>query len=397
MKLFLKWILWIFPAVLLAGTPIRIPFQYAQSFILVDVKINGLVQVKLIFDTGAEHHILFDRIHTDVFAGAYAREVKVFGSDLHRELPAWITIPMKNTIPVLGEVVFPWVVLHEPEISLSEWIGQEVHGILSAQSFSQYFIEIDYKNREIILHDHLSQRKMKDFASCPVQIVRGKPYLKAISQNRPGLLPQEIDLLLDTGAGLSLMLYEGLGNTLVLPEKIIAGQLGSGLGGAISGVVGRLEKLEFCGQFIQGIPTYFQEIDSSLTGRLQVQKQGILGNQVFDRYRVVLDYRNEKLYLKPERYKNKPYRYDRSGMSVVTGGMLLSEFYVSQVAEGTPAARAGIRPGDRITRMQGKNSSALTLGRIQKILSGKEGKTIHMRLLREGHKIKVSFALKELI
>ncbi len=389
--------LWIFPALLAAGSPIRIPFQYVQSFILIDVKINSLVQVKLIFDTGAEHHILFDRMHTDVFQGAYAREVKVFGSDLNRELPAWITVPMKNEIPVLGVVSFPWVVLHEPDISLSEWIGEEVHGILSAQSFSNYFIEIDYKAREILLHDHLSKRRMKDFASCPVAMVRSKPYLKALAQSRPGGEHREIDLLLDTGAGLSLLLYASQGNAQVLPDMVIPGQLGSGLGGAISGVVGRMENVRFCGQAIPGIPTYFQQVDSGMIGKLQVQKQGMLGNQVLDRYRVVLDYRNGTLYLKPVSKKVKTYQYDLSGISAVAGGALLREYYISQVAKDTPADLAGVRPGDRILRLNRMGAGMLSLGRIQKVLSSRAGRKVSLLLLREGQKIELTLVLRELI
>ncbi len=134
-----------------------------------------------------------------------------------------------------------------------------------------------------------------------------------------------------------------------------------------------------------------------MIGKLQVQKQGILGNQVLERYRVLLDYRNGTLYLKPVSKKVKTYQYDLSGISAVAGGALLREYYISQVAEGTPADLAGVRPGDRILRLNRMGAGMLSLGRIQKVLSSRAGRKVSLLLLREGQKIELTLVLRELI
>ena len=50
-----------------SNEPIKIPFRYIQSFILIDIKLEGVIPMTLLFDTGAEHNIFFDKIYLIIF------------------------------------------------------------------------------------------------------------------------------------------------------------------------------------------------------------------------------------------------------------------------------------------------------------------------------------------
>lgn len=63
-----------------------IPFRYIHNFIIVEARIYGIIPLQFIFDTGAEHIILFKREYTDLLQVPYDRRIPVLGSDMSREI-----------------------------------------------------------------------------------------------------------------------------------------------------------------------------------------------------------------------------------------------------------------------------------------------------------------------
>ncbi|MBK9270449.1 MAG: PDZ domain-containing protein [Saprospiraceae bacterium] len=353
--------------------------------------------MQLIFDTGAEHHILFDRIHTDLFEDVYTRQVKVVGSDFQQELNALITRPLQNHITAFGPLTFPWVVLEDSNHDLSEWVGENIHGILSAFCFSAYIIEIDYRRQQIILHDKLPGKVHKNYSFCQYSIQRNKPYLQCCVQTTKTYPSLPFELLLDTGAGVPLLIYSNKAETIAMPQPLIPGHLGSGLGGQITGLVGRIEQMQFCLQDQISIPTYFHFVDSLQMSRDPSLKKGIIGNQILEMYSILLDYNQQMLYLKPISKKKNIIQFDRSGILAVSGGPLLKNYYVSLVIPGSPAEEAGIEAGDEIVSLNGIGRNFLSLHYIQKVLSSKKNDRVKIRVLRNGEKLKRSLSLRELI
>ena len=70
---------------------VTIPFRYIHNFIVLDARIFGTIHVQFIFDTGAEHVILFKREYTDVLQIPYDKRIPVMGSDRSQEIFALIT------------------------------------------------------------------------------------------------------------------------------------------------------------------------------------------------------------------------------------------------------------------------------------------------------------------
>ena len=55
---------------------IEIPFEYVNSFIILNIAFNGSLPLKFIFDTGAEHTILTKREISDLLQVHYDREFR---------------------------------------------------------------------------------------------------------------------------------------------------------------------------------------------------------------------------------------------------------------------------------------------------------------------------------
>src|ERR1051325_4550842 len=60
---------------------------------------------------------------------------------------------------------------------------------------------------------------------------------------------------------------------------------------------------------------------------------------------------------------------------------------------GTPAYRAGIRPGDIIIAVDGKPTDNMTAGDVADLLKGPKGTTVHITVLREGAEKPIEFAV----
>ncbi len=60
---------------------------------------------------------------------------------------------------------------------------------------------------------------------------------------------------------------------------------------------------------------------------------------------------------------------------------------------GTPAYRAGIRPGDIIIAVDGKPTDGMTTGDVADLLKGPKGTTVHITVLREGAEKPIEFAV----
>lgn len=83
------------------------------------------------------------------------------------------------------------------------------------------------------------------------------------------------------------------------------------------------------------------------------------------------------------------------GVGIEVSGM--SEQYIEVIApiKGTPADRAGIKPGDKITKIDGKEFFAKDIGEAVKVMRGEPGKDVTLTVVRkvEGKDQEMEFTL----
>ncbi|HSF89454.1 MAG TPA: hypothetical protein VLA46_08565, partial [Saprospiraceae bacterium] len=296
-----------------------IPFRYIHNFIIVEAKIYGIIPLQFIFDTGAEHIILFKREYTDLLQVPYDRRIPVLGSDMSREIYALIA--RNGVIEVKGLAPQPYdmLVLEEDYFSLDEMIGSPVAGLIGGGFFRNLIINIDYKRNQITLYDPASFEPPEDYISLPIKIKTNKPYIMAEASLANGS-PVQVDLLVDTGAGVPLLLHNNSHPSLHLPDQYIKGKLGMGLGGYLEGYIGRIQKLSLGSIEFQGVLTSFQNVDENWLQDKDKYRNGILGNDLLSRFNVFLDYTHGQLMLKPYKTKQDPFVMDRSGLVLFAFG-----------------------------------------------------------------------------
>lgn len=123
---------------------------------------------------------------------------------------------------------------------------------------------------------------------------------------------------------------------------------------------------------------------------------GIIGNDVLERFTVTLDYGKQTVLLERNSRFGEPFFKDRSGVLLSRidekGAMIYT------VIPSSPAAEAGLRPGDRIVAMDGKDVRSIG-GRedVSRLLQAEEGTRIDIDIVRNGKRKTVRLTLKAFI
>ncbi|NJB85361.1 hypothetical protein GGR26_001106 [Lewinella marina] len=380
-------------------TLIEIPFDLENDFIVIPVLLNNAVPLRFIIDTGAENTVILDKTVTDLLNVSYRRTFQVRGADLESELTAYlatgVSLRLADRLLARNRTV---LVLEENYFNFERVTGTNVHGILGADFLMRFVVEFDFRKQVMTLHDPAKYRHRRSFVEIDADFVRHRPYLNL----EVGIIrdqPTTRRLLLDTGAGLSLLIhtYPGPTDDVDLPEQTIPAYIANGLGGTLSGSVGRSRVVHLADRKLTNVITYFQEVDT-VGATFMNDREGIVGNRILKRFRAVIHYPREKVYLRPEgkRWKQK-FRYDRSGLGLLAGGDNLRKYSVSYVVPGSPADRAGIQVRDRIRAVNGVPASLLSLESIIRKFQGRVGKKIKLRIYRSGRLQDVTFVLEDLI
>ncbi len=373
-----------------------IPFRYIHNFIIVEARIYGIIPLQFIFDTGAEHIILFKREYTDLLQVPYDRRIPVLGSDMSREIFALIA--RNGVIEVNGLAPQPYdlLVLEEDYFSLDEMIGSPVAGLIGGGFFRNLIINIDYKRNQITLYDPATFEPPDDYISLPIKIKTNKPYIMAEASLNDGS-PIQVDLLVDTGAGVPLLLHNNSHPSLHLPDQYIKGKLGMGLGGYLEGYIGRIQKLSLGSIEFPGVLTSFQNMDENWLQDKDKYRNGILGNDLLSRFDVFFDYIHGQLMLKPYKTKQDPFVMDRSGLVLFAFGDGFNQFAVRDILSDSPALEADFQINDVLIRIQGTSAKYYTLDEINRVLQKKAGKKLKLQILRGKELMRKELTLRDLI
>jgi hypothetical protein len=227
-----------------------------------------------------------------------------------------------------------------------------------------------------------------------MEIVDTKPFIYGtVTMNNGESLNAR--LLVDSGASHGLMLEPTSDSVIVVPEKQVSTVIGRGIGGEITGKVGRIKQLKL-GPFkldepIANFPDPNSYIDSLKLGT--TFRNGSLGGEVLSRFTTVYDFSTGSLYLKKNASLKKKYYYNLSGLTIKAKGAHLNVFEVDDVRRNTSAQNADVRVGDLILTINGLPLKPLDLNVVNGLLNSKPGKKIKLEINRNGQKLRREFVL----
>ncbi|MGE0442233.1 MAG: aspartyl protease family protein [Gemmatimonadales bacterium] len=371
-------------AVITAGLPVALPAQQAaviaeipfvlqRNKILVRGEINGR-PLTLVFDTGSPPVVLTS---PDLIGplGLEAQGQAPIGGGGGGPRPM-ATITSAGTVS-LGGVSWeePRFIAIPLDTTFARDAGYRFDGIFGLSLLSRYVVEIDFPASVLRLYPSAGFQAPPGAVELPIWLENGHPHLTARIQvgDEPA---REVELVVDTGASLALALARESDAALTLPDRRRRARIGHGVAGPVLGEVGVVRELSLGSLRVGNIVAAFPDPGMGITPGAA----GNLGSDLLRRFRVTFDYAGKRMLLEAGGTPPRPFTWHGSGIRLRAEGLGYDTVTVAEVEEGSPAALAGIQPGDRIEAVDGTDAGALRLAGVEERFRVAPGETREARV-----------------
>lgn len=405
---------------------IAIRVKLVNNLVIMPLEING-TPLDFLLDTGVEENILFslDQKELPLY---HAETVQLRGLGSEEAVEGLRSTG--NTIRI-GKMVSRnqtlYVVVDE-QFDFSASLGIPVNGIIGYQFFRDHLVEIDYRNQMVYVHDRDKANLGKVLKGCEtfeLSIEKSKPYLTAGVTLDSVSLPSK--LLLDTGNSDAVWLFPSRSEAIIVPQKKVNDFLGRGFSGEIYGDKARIGSLQLGSFRFERPIAAFPDTVSVRNVKMVDRRVGSIGGEVFKRFTVLFDYARGKLYLRRNGSFSDPFRYNMSGITLhhagqqfvqehtpgsdrivgvdlggqeiaISSGFSLKPIYeIVSVRKDSPAEKAGIRKGDILKKVNGRDSYHYSLQELNGLLKSEEGRLIRVDVERGRELLHFRFALEQLL
>lgn len=323
-----------------------IPFE-KDGLMYIKVKVNDHeTPLNFVFDTGASTAVIDEKIASAIGIKAdYQQPTEgAAGTEMYN-----IALSQKLQIQDIT-VADAHLVLVDLD-RLSKKGNLKIDGIIGNNIMQQFVTKIDYDLQEIKLYksvdaiENMDAYKQLptslDFASIPQ--VELEFTLKNDKKFRG-------KFLFDSGANMTFLLntpFVKAENIETLIGKTIEKKAES-LTTSSSFKIGSIANAQL-GNFEFGeMPI---DLSNSTSGVMASEAYtGILGVKIIERFHIILDYKNEKIYLKPNKSYSDEFEFPRSGISLEKE---TDKIIISNIVNTSEASKKGIHKGDQLLAIDG--------------------------------------------
>jgi hypothetical protein len=378
---------------------VQIPIEIQNNLVIVPVILNGQVPLKFILDTGVRTTILTEKTYSDILHLTYTRKYSIAGPGGEKIIDAYITNNVTLDLPGVHGEGHTMLVLEKDYLELRNYLGTEVHGILGYEIFSRFIVQINYEKKMLILQLPELFKAPKKYQELPMVVQDTKPYVYTeVEMTETARLKTK--LLMDTGASHGLILEPESDSIIKVPIEHINSIIGRGLGGIITGQIGRVKSLEIGKYKINSVLANFPDLNSyndTLKTSRHVFRNGAIGGEILSRFDLIFNFPAEKVYFKKNAAFNKKFYFNLSGVTIKARGARLTKFEITDVRKNSSAEKADVKVGDVIIFINGIAVTSLDLNQVNGYLNSKPGRRISFEIERGGERLKRVFKLENQI
>ncbi len=371
-----------------------LPFEIVGTYVVVSVRINQSTPLNFILDSGLGRTLVTELSSQDSLVLNYYERTVLKGLGAGKEIKAMVS--SGNSLQA-GKIKFinqKVNLLEEDIFNLSAYTGRKINGLLGSDFFQDHVVKIDYNTQRITFYESSSFKVPRGYVAVPLTIKDEKMYADVWVSDKSGK-PQKFNMLIDSGAELAAWFRSFEENAISIPKKNVRGYIGQGLNGEIKGHIGRVGKLFFGGHTLHNPLVSFPDsitISDAVAGQA---RDGTIGSQILCRFNLIFDEPNQMLYIKPNSNFRKKYKFNVAGIETIKQSdfpFLPEIFYVW---EGSPAEKAGIKPGDLILDINGQNGFGTDINAIRRIFEQSSNKPCRLLILRndENKEIHIDMSL----
>jgi hypothetical protein len=410
------------------NTKQKISFETNNNLIVIPILLNGK-KLSFILDSGASRTIIFGVGISDSLVLNDSKKILLRGLGSGEPIEGISSkgniIKIKNILGI-NQTVY---VIFGDKFDLSAKMGKTIHGIIGYDILKNFITKIDYRKRQITFYKpskfQIPNSKYKKF---DITFHHKKPYIDALIKITD-TSTHLAKLLIDTGNSDALWLFEDKRNGLIIQNKFFKDHIGEGLSGSIDGKRSKIKSFNIGPYTFNNPTTAFLDSTATSYARAYDQRNGSIGSRVLNRFTIILDYPNQKIYLKKTKSFDKEFKYNRAGIELsyigktlirrdyfssqtIIGNQQVNEtnsvrfiidyqyefkpvFGIHKIRPGSPADIAGLKVNDIINKINGKPAYEYKLKDIVNLFYGAEGSTIKLLVERRNALFYYEFKLKK--
>lgn len=412
------------------GKPVSFKFELVNNVVLIPLTING-ISFSFLLDTGVKETILFANTDDSLYL-KNQNKMKFRGIGIEDGVEGILSTG--NVIEVGNVAVdsLHWIyVIQAVELDISSDVGVAINGILGSKFFNSFAVKLDYQKQRITLFpsDYDYGRSVRKYTYVPLAIENERPYVDADMLIDTAWLKGK--MLLDMGNTSPLMLFAFLLPDFHIKGPYVEEYIGRGFNGAIYGKRNRIRKVALQNFALNYPIVAYPDSNALFMSKLAENRIGSVGNQVLQRFHLLIDYSKNALYLRKNKMFAKPFLLNMAGIEVRHDGMIWRKelvktvlpkkdenkiadhgitinlandafqytfvlqptYRIAGVRKDSPAAEAGVQVGDTLLKVNGKPAGKLTLARIMGALQSRPGEIIRLTLRRDDEQYDIRFPL----
>ena len=341
------------------GSSATMPFEWWDDHIFLPVTLQNKQIIYLLVDTGSAFCWLDQ---------AVAEQLGLRGND-------YVSIEDAANKPILGQILENALSWDFPGLSLrgvsagsaslavmSEYEGRPVGGVLGMDLLQNFVIRLDYIHQTIEFIDPKSFSGEVPANAVTLEVKRLRPYVEAgIADRTDGFATG--NFLVDTGGG-TISLSSGF--ISAHPQLDLRSRGKSNIGGAAGGFEATsalCHGLELGKSTLTDVPFFITSGDPVRANSSNAG--GLMGNAIWERFDLVLDFPDKKLFLNPNANFDAPFKHNLYGFGLKTTGADLSQMVVCDLSPHSPAAQAGVKLGDVLLQVDATPTTSLNLDTVR--------------------------------
>lgn len=354
-----------------------VPAKVIARYFFVEGQINGK-PATFIVDSGAAMNVLSPEAATKfgisggvkvpaVGAGEKATEARIVKIDRFDVGPLALTDEQAVVVPL------------PPALRCDGLVG---YGFLK-----RFATTFDYAAGKLTFSDPATFKAPANALALELRVDAGIPTVPGTLEGADGWFS------LDTGANGTLTVMSPFVEENKLRDKLPKGTTriaGKGVGGLVMGEQVDLASVTFGNLRLPTMPAY---LSAARAGALA--KKNLIGNagaQIFERFRMTLDYANHKAYFEPADRFNGPFERDRSGLAMDFDG---TRHVVIGMIDG-PAKDSGVQVGDEVVAIDGKALAEVHPLEASNALRQQAGTVVTLKIRRGSALKELKLTLRDL-
>lgn len=326
-----------------------IPVEYYNQGILIKMVAEGSRDsLNFLFDTGATQTAIDSA--TAVKAGIVADQTAMAAG-----VTGMQRIPMTGALAIQAGTAklrpHPAILVNLSQ--LSSRYGKIIHGIIGYELLTNFIVRLDIDKQQLELYHSVKDmapsvlgEKLSFSFSYAIPI----PQAECSIRLKSGKIIKE-NFMFDSGAlGVTALFNTGFSkqHDLISEAGNYSNDVGISLFNRTEKLVTAIDGLTI-GSFAFGEMPVSALQAGQKAGALQVTN--ILGNAILYRFNMVFNYIAREIYLQPNKYFHEPFEFPVSGIKL---SMQENRLIIDFVADGSPAAAAGIKPGVELLSVNGR-------------------------------------------